>query len=50
MVRSFAARGKLALAFWMPFVFCGLAHCEGSVEVYGTMDPGFVHESGRHRP
>ena len=32
MVRSFAARAKLALASWMPLAFCGLAHCEGSLE------------------
>jgi Gram-negative porin len=38
MVRSVAARGKLALAFWMLFAFCRLAHCEGSVEVDGTID------------
>src|SRR5450432_188102 len=46
MARSVAARGKLALAFWMLFGFRGLAHCEGSVEVFGTIDLGFLHETG----
>jgi hypothetical protein len=46
MVRWIAARGKLALAFWMPFAFCGLARCEGAVEVHGAIDLGAVHQSG----
>ena len=45
MARSFAARGKLALAFWMLLAFRGLAHCEGSVEVFGTTNLGFAHTS-----
>ncbi len=36
MVRSVAARAKLALAFWMLLAFCGLARCEASLEGRGT--------------
>jgi hypothetical protein len=45
MVRSIAARAKLALAFWMPLALFGLARSERPAEVYDTVDPGFVHES-----
>ena len=45
MVRSVAARAKLALAFWMPLAFFGPARSERSAEVDDTADPGFVHES-----
>ena len=27
MARWIAARGQLALVFWMPFAFCGLGRC-----------------------
>ena len=46
MVRSIAARAELALAFRMPPAFCGLARCEASAAVCGTVGPGFVHERG----
>jgi hypothetical protein len=45
MVRSVAARAKLALAFWMPLAFFGLTRSERSAEVYDIVDRGFVHES-----
>ena len=38
MVRSVAARGKLALEFWMLFSSCGQGRREGAVEVYGIRD------------
>ena len=45
MVRSVAARARLALAFWMPLASFGPARTERSVAVCDTVAPGSVHES-----
>lgn len=44
MVRSVAARAKLALAFWMLLALCGPARCEGAAGDCGTVGPGVAHE------
>jgi predicted porin len=46
MVLSIATRGKLALVFWILFACCRPVAAQPSVEVYGTINLGFVHESG----